>query len=54
MKTPIVRGVHANSIIAIAGDGPIENDDDATYKTPRSAHLDGVPDYIVRSGISTP
>ena len=51
--TPIAAGVHANSIIAVAGNGPIESGDDGvvTYK---SAHLEGVDsEYIVRSGHST-
>jgi hypothetical protein len=50
--TPVAPGIHANSIIAIAGNGPIDSGDDGvvTYK---SAHLDGVPEYIVRSGHST-
>jgi pimeloyl-ACP methyl ester carboxylesterase len=51
--TPIAPDVHANSIIAIAGNGPIEsgNDGVVAYK---SAHLEGVDsEYIVRSSHST-
>lgn len=51
--TPVTPGIHANSIIAVAGNGPIEsgNDGVVTYK---SAHLAGVEsEYIVRSGHST-
>jgi pimeloyl-ACP methyl ester carboxylesterase len=51
--TPVAPGVHANSIIAVAGDGPIEGGDDGVVKY-ESAHLDGVEsEYIVRSGHST-
>lgn len=52
-STPVAPGIHANSIIAISGNGPIEtgNDGVVTYK---SAHLAGVEsEYIVRSGHST-
>jgi hypothetical protein len=51
--TPIAPGIHANSIIAIAGNGPIASGNDyvVSYK---SAHLEGVgSEYIVRSGHST-
>jgi hypothetical protein len=48
--TPVAPGVHANSIIAVAGDGPIESGDDGVVKYERG-HLDGVEsEYIVRSG----
>jgi pimeloyl-ACP methyl ester carboxylesterase len=50
--TPIAPGVHANSIIAVAGNGPIEGSDDGVVKY-SSSHLDGVDsEYIVRSGHS--
>jgi pimeloyl-ACP methyl ester carboxylesterase len=51
--TPIAPGVHANSIIAVAGNGSIEGSDDGVV-TYESSHLDGVDsEYIVRSGHST-
>jgi len=51
--TPIAPGVHANSIIAVAGNGSIEDSDDGVV-TYESSHLDGVDsEYIVRSGHST-
>jgi len=47
--TPIARGVHANSIIAIAGNGPVESGNDRVVAY-SSAHLEGVDsEYIVRS-----
>jgi pimeloyl-ACP methyl ester carboxylesterase len=47
--TPIAPGVHANSIIAIAGNGPVESGND-TVVAYSSAHLEGVDsEYIVRS-----
>ena len=51
--TPVAPGIHANSIIAVAGSGPIESGDDGVVKY-ESAHLDGVEsEYIVRSSHST-
>lgn len=51
--TPIAPGVHAHSIIAVAGDRPIASSDDGVVKY-SSAHLDGVDsEYIVRSTHST-
>jgi pimeloyl-ACP methyl ester carboxylesterase len=51
--TPVAPGIHANSIIAVAGSGPIEGGGDGVVKYD-SAHLDGVEsEYIVRSGHST-
>ena len=51
--TPVAPGIHANSIIAVAGNGPIEDGDDGVVKY-QSAHLDGVEsEYIVRSHHST-
>ena len=50
---PIAPGVHANSIIAVNGDGPAEvgNDGVVTY---HSAHIDGVEsELVVRSSHST-
>jgi pimeloyl-ACP methyl ester carboxylesterase len=50
--TPIAPGVHAHSIIAVAGNGPVEGSDDGVVKY-SSSHLDGVDsEYIVRSGHS--
>jgi hypothetical protein len=51
--TPIAPGVHAHSIIAIAGNGPVEGSDDGVVEY-SSSHLDGVDsEYIVRSTHST-
>ena len=51
--TPVAPGIHANSIIAVAGSAPIESGDDGVVKY-ESAHVDGVEsEYIVRSGHST-
>jgi pimeloyl-ACP methyl ester carboxylesterase len=51
--TPVAPGVHAHSIIAVAGDGPVEGSDDGVVKY-ESSHLDGVDsEYIVRSTHST-
>jgi pimeloyl-ACP methyl ester carboxylesterase len=51
--TPVAPGIHANSIIAVAGSGPIESGDDGVVEY-KSAHLDGVEsEYIVRSSHST-
>ena len=50
--TPIASGVHAHSIIAVAGNGPVEGSDDGVVKY-SSSHLNGVDsEYIVRSGHS--
>src|SRR5262249_37075562 len=46
--TPIAPGVHAHSIIAVAGNGPIEGSNDGVVEY-SSSHLDGVDsEYIVR------
>jgi pimeloyl-ACP methyl ester carboxylesterase len=51
--TPIAPGVHANSIIAVDGNGPVEGSDDGVVKY-ESSHLEGVDsEYIVRSTHST-
>jgi len=51
--TPIAPGVHAHSIIAVKGDGPVEGGNDGVVEY-SSAHLDGVDsEYIVRSSHST-
>jgi len=51
--TPIAPGVHAHSIIAVKGDGPIEGGNDGVVEY-SSAHLEGVDsEYIVRSTHST-
>ena len=51
--TPIVPGVHAHSIIAVAGNGPVEGSDDGVVEY-SSSHLDSVDsEYIVRSTHST-
>lgn len=50
---PIAPGIHAHSIIAVAGNGPIEDSDDGVVKY-KSSHLEGVDsEYIVHSGHST-
>ena len=50
--TTIAPGVHAHSIIAVAGNGPVEGSSDGVVKY-SSSHLDGVDsEYIVRSGHS--
>jgi pimeloyl-ACP methyl ester carboxylesterase len=47
--TPVAPGVHAHSIIAVAGNGPVEGSDDGVVEY-SSSHLDGVDsEYIVRS-----
>lgn len=49
----VVPGVPAHSIIAVAGDGPVEEGSDGVVKY-ESAHLDGVAsELVVRSGHST-
>jgi len=51
--TPIAPGVHAHSIIAVAGNGPVEGSDDRVVEY-SSSHLEGVDsEYIVRSTHST-
>ena len=51
--TPIAPGVHAHSIIAVAGNGPVEGSDDGVVEY-SSSHFDGVDsEYIVRSTHST-
>src|SRR5215471_14193324 len=47
--TPIAPGVHAEAIIAVAGNGPVEDSNDGVVEY-SSSHLDGVDsEYIVRS-----
>ena len=49
---PVAPGVVANSIIAVKGSGPVEEDEDGVVRY-RSAHLDGVEsELVVRSGHS--
>jgi pimeloyl-ACP methyl ester carboxylesterase len=51
--TPVVSGVHAHSIIAVAGNGPVASSNDGVVEY-SSSHLDGVDtEYIVRSTHST-
>jgi len=51
--TPIVPGVHAHSIIAVKGTGPVDEGDDGVLEY-KSAHIDGAEsELIVRSGHST-
>jgi hypothetical protein len=46
---PIAADVHAHSIIAVKGDGPVEEGDDGVVKY-ASAHIDGVEsELVVRS-----
>jgi pimeloyl-ACP methyl ester carboxylesterase len=50
---PIAPGVHANSIIPVNGNGPIESGNDGVVEY-QSAHIDGVEsELVVRSGHST-
>ena len=50
---PIADGVHANSIIPVKGDGPIEQGNDGVVEY-KSAHIDGVEsEFVVRSSHST-
>ena len=52
VELPIADHVAAHSIIAVKGDGPVENGSDGVVKY-RSAHLEGVrSEHIVRSGHS--
>ena len=47
--TPIAPSAHADSIIAVAGNGPVEGSNDGVVEY-SSSHLDGVDsEYIVRS-----
>jgi hypothetical protein len=49
----VAGDVPAHSIIAVAGDGPVEDGGDGVVKY-RSAHVDGVAsEMVVRSGHST-
>jgi len=51
--TPVAPGVHAHSIIAVKGNGPVEGGNDGVVEY-SSAHLEGVDsEYIVRSTHST-
>ena len=51
--TTIAPGVHAHSIIAVKGDGPVEDGNDGVVEY-KSAHIDGVEsELVVRSGHST-
>jgi len=51
--TPIAPGVHAHSIIAASGNGPVEDSNDGVVEY-SSSHLAGVDsEYIVRSTHST-
>jgi len=51
--TPVAPGVHAHSIIAVAGDGPVAGSNDGVVEY-SSSHLAGVDsEYIVRSTHST-
>ncbi|MGH7924142.1 MAG: esterase/lipase family protein [Candidatus Binatus sp.] len=50
---PIAPGVHAHSIIAVAGSGPVEEGNDGVVEY-KSAHIDGVEsELVVHSGHST-
>ena len=50
---PIAPGVHAHSIIAVKGTGPVEDGNDGVVEY-KSAHIDGVESELaVRSGHST-
>jgi pimeloyl-ACP methyl ester carboxylesterase len=51
-ETPLATWVTANSIIAVKGDGPVEEGDDGVVKY-SSAHIDGVEsELVIRSGHS--
>jgi triacylglycerol esterase/lipase EstA (alpha/beta hydrolase family) len=51
--TPIADGVHAHSIIAVEGAGPVEDGNDGVVEY-KSAHIDGVEsELVVHSGHST-
>jgi pimeloyl-ACP methyl ester carboxylesterase len=50
---PIAAGVHVNSIIAVKGNGPVEDGNDGVVEY-QSAHIAGVEsELVVRSGHST-
>jgi hypothetical protein len=50
---PIAAGVQVNSIIAVKGNGPVEEGDDVVVAY-TSAHVEGVEsELVVRSGHST-
>ena len=52
-ELPIASGVHANSIIPVQGDGPVESGNDGVVEY-KSAHINGVEsELVVRSGHST-
>ena len=49
---PMAPGIHAHSIIAVQGTGPIEDGDDGVVKY-SSAHIEGVEsELVIRSGHS--
>ncbi|MGZ8422426.1 MAG: alpha/beta hydrolase, partial [Nitrospira sp.] len=51
-KVPVVPEVKTHSIIAVKGEGPVEEGDDGIVKY-RSAHLDGVEsEFVIRAGHS--
>jgi pimeloyl-ACP methyl ester carboxylesterase len=51
-QIPIIPGAKAHSIIAVQGDGPIEEGNDGVVEY-KSAHIDGVEsEFVVRSGHS--
>jgi pimeloyl-ACP methyl ester carboxylesterase len=53
VETPVAPHITTHSIIAISGDGPVEDGNDGVVEY-RSAHLEGVAsEKIVRSGHST-
>ncbi len=53
VETPIASGVAVHSIIAVRGDGPVEQGDDGVVKY-TSAHVEPVAsEKVVRSGHST-
>jgi hypothetical protein len=43
---PIASGVHAHSIIAVKGDGPVEDGNDGVVEY-QSAHIEGVESELV-------
>jgi pimeloyl-ACP methyl ester carboxylesterase len=49
---PLADGVAANSIIPVLGDGPPEKGNAGVVEY-RSAHVEGIPEKVVRSGHST-
>jgi hypothetical protein len=51
-EIPVAPGIPAHSIIAVRGDGPVENGSDGVVRY-QSAHIDGVEsELVVRSGHS--